>query len=657
MRTMLKSLAALLIIPAALAAQGLTPEQVVTIQSVSAVALSPDGRHVAYTVTTPRDSAEARGSAYSELFVAETVGDHPNRIVSRPASASSVTWSADGRQLGFVTQLGEQPARQVYAVPLTGGTPAALTRSATSVSTFRWLPDGGVVYIAAGSQDPDASARQARGHDQVVESERLRPARLWLQRPGADARPLSPAEHNVVGVAVSPDGRRIAYQATTALGADAELMFRKLYVTDAAGAAPRVLTETSGKLGEMAWSPDGAHLAFLGATSFNDPIPQSVFVVSADGGGARNLTSGMEATANHVFWLGQRTVAFVANAGTRTGIYKVPADGGTPDRIAGGGAEILNAVSFDVRGQTFAAAAHTARSPAEVYIGSPNGALRALTQHNTWLQRVALGEQETIEWRAQDGTRIEGVLIRPVGFQPGTRYPLAILPHGGPEGISSDGWVTNPLYPAQVLAGRGYAVLMPNYRGSGGRGVAFSKADHRDLGGREFDDVIAGIDHLVATGLVDNDRVGISGTSYGGYFSAWASTRHSGRFKAAIPFAGISNWQSFTYTTDIPVEMSAVHWDLPIAGNELLYWERSPVAHLDKAQTPTLIGHGMVDDRVHPEQSVELYNALRLNGVPVELVQYPREPHGLRERAHQIDYMRRITEFLDRYLKSERPIS
>ena len=144
------------LLPAAASAQGITPEQVVSIRAVSGVALSPDARHVAYTVTTPRDSAEARGASYSELYVAETAGDHPTLIVGRPASASSVSWSADGRQLGFVAQLGDRPARQVYAVPVTGGAPAPLTRSLSSVATFRWLPDGGVVYIAAGSADPAA---------------------------------------------------------------------------------------------------------------------------------------------------------------------------------------------------------------------------------------------------------------------------------------------------------------------------------------------------------------------------------------------------------------------------------------------------------------------------------------------------------------------
>jgi dipeptidyl aminopeptidase/acylaminoacyl peptidase len=149
---------------------------------------------------------------------------------------------------------------------------------------------------------------------------------------------------------------------------------------------------------------------------------------------------------------------------------------------------------------------------------------------------------------------------------------------------------------------------------------------------------------------VDPERVGISGTSYGGYLSAWAATRYSDRFAVAIPFAGLTNWISFTGTTDIPVEMTAVHFDLPIDGNMGLFMDRSPVANLRGASTPTLIGHGLADDRVHPEQSIQLYGLMKLHDIPVELVLYPREPHGLRERAHQLDYMRRILDWMGRYL-------
>ncbi len=225
--------------------------------------------------------------------------------------------------------------------------------------------------------------------------------------------------------------------------------------------------------------------------------------------------------------------------------------------------------------------------------------------------------------------------------------------HGGPEGVSLDGWRTRAGYPVQLLAKAGYMVLEPNYRGSMGRGVAFSKADHDDLGGKEYEDVLKGIDTLIERGLVDGDRVGTGGWSYGGYFSAWAATRHSARFKASMVGAGLTNWIAFAGTTDIPHEMSLVHWNSYWFDEPELHWERSPLAHLDNAKTPTLIVHGERDVRVHPEQGMELYTALRLKGIPTSLVLYPREPHGLNERAHQIDFIERSIAWFEKYLGDE----
>jgi dipeptidyl aminopeptidase/acylaminoacyl peptidase len=264
---------------------------------------------------------------------------------------------------------------------------------------------------------------------------------------------------------------------------------------------------------------------------------------------------------------------------------------------------------------------------------------------------VRWARQEAIEWTGAEDWTIGGVLTYPLDYVEGQRYPLILQVHGGPEGISLDGWTTSATYPVDILAANGYMVLQPNYRGSAGRGVAFSKADHDDLGGTEYEDVLAGVDALIERGLVDGDRVGTGGWSYGGYFSAWAATRHSERFKAAVVAAGLTNWISFTGTTDIPEEMSIVHWNHYWWDNPQLHWERSPVAHINNAQTATLIAHGTADARVHPEQSIQLYTFLRMKGVPTELVLYPRQPHGLVDRAHQIDFAERVLGWFDKYVK------
>jgi dipeptidyl aminopeptidase/acylaminoacyl peptidase len=649
-------LPALALIPVPAASQGLTPEQVVALRSVTAVAMSPDGQWVAYTATRPRDEVETRAPAFSELWVVPAAGGEPRLIVGQPHTAASPQWSPDGRTLTFAATLPQAERRQVYGVAPTGGDPRPLTRSPRGVAAYRHAPDGGRLAYTESVPQPEAiTQRRAAGNDVIVASEPGTFMRLFVQPLGGEAHPVTPADRVVHDFEWAPDGSWLAVQWTQEATADAELMYREMHAVAADGGWTRSLIPTEGKLGPMAFSPRGDQFAWLGATEFNDPLAQSLFVVPLrDGrpaGAARNLMPGMEASGEALGWLDDQTVWFVASESTRTGLYRVRNDGTRMERMAGGGAEIFRTASFDARRRAFALPASTALHPNEVFAGSPGRALRRITRHNDWLAAVQLGAQETVRWTGPEGWQIEGVVVRPVGYVEGQRYPLAILPHGGPEAVDLDGWNTNPLYPVQVLAGAGYVVFMPNYRGSGGRGVVFSKGDHRDLGGREMEDILTGIDHLAHLGLVDPARVGISGTSYGGYLSAWAATRYTDRFRVAIPFAGLTNWISFTGTTDIPVEMMYVHFDLPIFGNFGLYMDRSPVSHLGGATTPTLIGHGLADDRVHPEQSIQLYNLMRLAGIPVDLVLYPREPHGLRERAHQLDYMGRILDWFDRYLR------
>lgn len=645
----------------------LTPEQVTSLQNVSSVAISPDARWIAYTVSQPRAPEEdtlAGQRAHSELWVVAAAGGEPRVIVRRPTSASAPAFTP----AGDISFLSRGQVQLVAAACFTGGScePRAVTAAPSAVSAFAWSRDGSMIAYTA--RVPDDSARivsRRRGNDVIVASEQNAPVRLWVRAAsGGDARALTSETQVARDFAWSRSGRLIAVQIADRSDADSDLMRRRIMVVPADGSAPpRLVTRTAGKLGQMAWGFDDRFLAFLGATTLNDPLAQSIFVapVAAGESAAVNVTPGYEGTVLWIDWMNANTVLFVAAEGTKTAMKTVAAlDRPTASRIVagqmgavvGGGAEIFQGASFARDGNSFAVAANTATHPAEVFVGSvATRSMRRVTNHNAFLANVQLGRQETVEYISRDGWRIQGVLVHPVGVARGSRPPLAVLPHGGPEGISFDGWVTNPLYPAQVLAGAGYAVFMPNYRGSGGRGVAFSKGDHRDLGGREFDDVLDGITHLHNTGAADSARVGISGTSYGGYFSAWAGTKHSERFRLAMPFAGISNWMAFTGTTDIPEEMALVHWDLWPYEHPMLMWERSPLAHIGKANTPMVIGQGMVDERVHPEQMMELYQALKLKGVQADMVQYPREPHGLLERQHQLDYMRRILENFNRYVK------
>ena len=222
--------------------------------------------------------------------------------------------------------------------------------------------------------------------------------------------------------------------------------------------------------------------------------------------------------------------------------------------------------------------------------------------------------QEVVDFKARDGLDLQGLLIHPLDRAEGERVPLVLIVHGGPEAHFADGWLTTYSRPGQVLAGRGFAVFYPNYRGSTGRGLEFAKSSQADPAGKEFDDLIDAVDHLIASGLVDEDKVGVTGGSYGGYATAWSATRYSERFAAGVMFVGISDKISKMGTSDIPVELYSVHarrwpWE-----NWQLMLERSPIYYVEQARTPLLILGGDVDPRVHPSQSLVLYRYLKILG-------------------------------------------
>ena len=274
-----------------------------------------------------------------------------------------------------------------------------------------------------------------------------------------------------------------------------------------------------------------------------------------------------------------------------------------------------------------------------------------MTDSNPWLADKRLAEQEVIEYEARDGLKIQGMLIHALDHGEGDRVPLVMVVHGGPESHYSNGWLTGYSLLGQMAAAKGYAVFYPNYRGSTGRGVAFSKTSQGEPAGAEFDDLVDGVDHLIEMGLVDGDKVGVTGGSYGGYATGWLSTRYSDRFAAGVMFVGISNKVSKVGTTDIPNEEYHVHarkrpWD-----NWQFFLERSPIYYADQGQTPLLIMHGADDPRVHPTQSMELYRHLKLRGqAPVRLVFYPGEGHGNRKATARFDYTLRALRWFDHYL-------
>jgi dipeptidyl aminopeptidase/acylaminoacyl peptidase len=340
--------------------------------------------------------------------------------------------------------------------------------------------------------------------------------------------------------------------------------------------------------------------------------------------------------------------------GVETVYAAVDEDGQGARVIVPGGSAVFQTVSANAGGDIVVFVANTPQHPSEVYLWTQDDRRpHRVTDENPWLDDLRLAEQEVVTFAARDGLELQGLLIRPLGDAEGPA-PLLVVVHGGPEAHYSNGWLTNYSSPGQMAAARGYAVFYPNYRGSTGRGVAFSMLSQGEPAGAEFDDLIDGIDHLIAEGIADSARVGVTGGSYGGYATAWLSTRYSDRIAAGVMFVGISNKLSKVGTTDIPDEEFYVHarkrpWD-----DWSFFLERSPIYYAGQSRTPLLILHGADDPRVDPGQSRELYRHLRLRGqAPVRLVLYPGEGHGNSRATARFDYSLRSLQWLDHFLLGE----
>lgn len=651
-------LAVMLVVISALATaddlKKLTPEVSEALKSVGSVIIHPDGEMVAFTLNVPRTADETSGTRYSELYLIPFAGGEAKPLITGKQTLSSIAWSSCGKKITFLANRGN--GNQLYALPVAGGEARQITSSKLGVRAYRVSPDGRyVAYLATDDFSEETLKLRKMGRDQQKVEKNFRYTRIHLlDKKEGKTTILTPADYNVWDFNWSPDSKQLVIVASDEPTTDASYMYKHLYLLDIASGQRKELCKTEGKLGTPYFSPDGSMVAWNGGVDIYDPKQGSLFVCKVAEGKAIDLTKDYVGTVSYVQWLDNNTLAM--NSGEWEYNYlKTMSPAGDNVKTLLGKGPIFGTASFSKDGKRIAVGASTATHPAELYVSEAGGKLKKLTDFNPHLKDYAFGKQEVISYKTSDDQQVNGILIYPVDYKEGKKYPLVVQPHGGPEHHYSDGWNTSYGSWSQLLANEGYFVFAPNYRGSTSRGVAWAKADHLDLGGREFDDVLDGVDHLIKLGLVDKDRVGSGGGSYGGYFSALAATKASDRFAAAIVWAGITNWYSYMGTSDIPDENALVHWKLRDWYNhpEAL-WKGSPVAYIKNAKTPTLIGHGERDLRVPISQGQELFRNLKTKGdVPVEMVVYPRSGHGLSESQHKLDYIHRSIAWFNKYLRDK----
>lgn len=604
---------------------------------------SPDGTRIAYVLSR----ADLEKSAYdTDVWVIDADGRNDRQLTRARGADLRPRWSPDGTRIAFLSDRDGKNA--VHVIDVAGGESRKLIDVPAAVREFEWSPDGKWMAFTRFDELTAEEGKRAREKDDArVVGEGRKPVHLHIA--GADglgARRLTSGEFSVTTFSWSPDGRTIAFERAPGLTLD-DLYRSDIYRIAVESGEVRPLVVRPGLDHFPTFSRDGKWLAFTTTGGVHDWLREhEVHVMPAEGGPSRNVSQNYDRTPDAIQWSGG-ALWIEGPWNSTTQLYRVSADGsGWTDTTKFEG-EVSGA---DVHGDRAVYVRQSLTEPPELYAGTTR-----LTNHNAAYRDRTLGETRLIRWKnPKDGLEIEGLLTLPIGYK-GGRVPLITFVHGGPANRFEQAYLgyLAHIFAPQVLAAHGYAILRPNPRGSGGYGVAFRQANRNDWAGMDWLDINAGINHLIASGIADPERLGMMGWSYGGYMTAWA-IGHSDRFRAFTAGAAVTDLLSFHGTTDVRdfVPFYFDRTDRPFDdgadGHAPLSLEllrsRSPVWHLKKSAAKVLILHGEADERVPLSQGTMLYRLLDELGVDVKMVVYPRTGHQVREPKLRMDMMRRNLE-------------
>ncbi|MBK8571236.1 MAG: prolyl oligopeptidase family serine peptidase [Holophagaceae bacterium] len=663
---------------------------VMEMRSVGGGSLSPDGARVVYTVSLPHWKS---GKNYTDVFVADAASGVARQMTfTREKNETGPQWARDGRRFAFLSD--REGSQQVYLMAVEGGearklteakdgvhafafsrdgkwlafsagkaedrqlslvdlasedlTVTALPKHATPIRDFAFAEDGGRLFFTSPDRlDKDDVKRKEKKFDVRLADPEQAPVHLWSLdlKDKAEKRWTEGAGFTVAAFQLSKDGRWASYRAlpTVRRLGDITQEEASLHLLDLGTGKARMVLEKYARF--SAFSPDGQWLVYAAPERFERLRNGKLWVAPTAGGPAKNLLAGRDLSVSAASWSeDSRTLYFTEAVGVDQHLFAVSvADGALTQLTKQTG---VLAGGYHPEAKAFLLTYSHPRKPMDLYVAKPEtvGSAAAwvkVSDSNPQVAKLALGSTETVRWKARDGVEVEGLLIKPLGYEKGRRYPLIVQLHGGPAGADMNTFQGRYVTYPHVYAAAGYAVLQPNYRGSTNYGEAFT----RQIGGNfmrlSYGDIISGVDHLIREGIADPDRLGMMGWSAGGHLSSWTLTQ-TDRFKAISTGAGAVNWISMYAESDV----QSVR-EFYLGGQPYDAWDafvnESALKYVKNAKTPTLIHVGEADQRVPKPQSDELYMALKKLGVPVEYIVYPGMPHGLTEPRYQLVKM--VSEF------------
>ncbi|MCX2728431.1 S9 family peptidase [Thermomicrobium sp. 4228-Ro] len=627
----------------------LTVEELVTMRRPSDVRISPDGELVAYVVRPVSREGEHWESA---IWVVPFAGGVPWQFTSGLWDDREPRWSPDGWQLAFLSDRAERGKFSVYVMPRDGGEAIRVCDQTGEISGLEWSPDGRFLsfLMVEPETDEERRRREQRDDAHVWESD-WKFQRLWLLNPSTkEARVVTPERVQVWEYAWAPDGQRVALAVSWSPRVDDLYRETAVAVVDIESGDYRELFRLRGLAEDLVWSADGEWLAYRGPAG-RVVHGEYVFRRRIEGGEPECLTPGYEGTVESLGSLaGGQALVVVAYEGVDARVYRLDWGGERAllcPRVTG---SWHGAVSGSADGSRWAGVwsdgEHVPdvwawRTPHDISLEVPEEAagLQRLTNLHPEIERK-LCPVRLIEWESDPGVVVQGLLVMPRDESDRERLPLVVQIHGGPTSLWANEFAASWHDWAQPLATRGCAVLLPNPRGSTGRGTAWINALFGDVGGGEYRDVVRGVESLVERGIADPARLGVAGWSWGGYLTAWTITQ-TDRFRAAFMGAGLCNLVSDNNLGDIP-SANLSYFERTPSEDPDAYWERSPIRFVSRVTTPILIVHGEEDQRVSVCESIQFFRALQLLGKPCQLVTYPREKHGFEERQHQRDLLTRL---------------
>ncbi len=631
-----------------------TVDELIQIKTIGGATISPDGKWIVYSVR----AADFEEDAYiTHLWLLNTATKASFQLTRGDKSAFNAQWSPDGQWLTFSSGRNEGK-NQLYAIRPVGGEAVQLSNVESGVGGYEWSPDGRM--IAFTMTDAESKTMKDRkkhyGAFDLVRRE-YRHAQLWtisidsaMQKPQKGVQ-RTKGDFHVRGFEWSPDGQKIAFDA--AINSDlVNIGTADIFIYDFAADSAYKIVEAPGPDNSPHWSPDGSQILYT--TQMGRELyfayNSNYALIPATGGEPKIITEDFDEHPGFVEWR-KDGIYFSALQKTASHIFHLDPKLLKINRLTSPDDLMAGSFSFTKDGKKMAFVADTPTSMREIYLTDVRKFKpEKLTSMTEQAENFKLATREVISWKSQDGTEIEGVLMKPADFDPSKKYPLLCVIHGGPTGIDRPGLLSRGTryYPVDIWTGRGALVLRVNYRGSAGYGEKFRTLNMNNLGVGDAWDVISGVDHLIEKGWVDRDKVGCMGWSQGGYISAFLTTS-SDRFAAISVGAGISNWATYYYNTDITQFTINYLGDDP-ADDPKIYEKTSPMTHILKAKTPTLIQHGEFDRRVPIPNAYELRQGLEDRGVSVEMVVYKGYGHGISKPKSQRAVMQHNLAWFNHYL-------